>query len=457
MLEWAAQMSSARTLLELEIASDGDVLEARRRVRELAALIHLDDDAQTRLTTAAAEVFAAGVAEGGVRAELALLRAERSTSILVTVSELSHRAVVGPEGLGDGLDLDALGELVDRVETRDAGGTATLRLSLQLPPAAWVPPDDELERALRPLLDRTPTMLADADLQELRRHNGALVRALAGLRQRQEALVQVNRELADTNRAIQQLYDELDSQAEDLRAAGERNRMLLSTMAHELRTPLYAIEGIVEAVRAERGTGLDQDLDRDLGTIGSTIGEALTLVNDQLDLSRMVAGHTAVRRSDIDVADLLGGLRGMLRQMPRADGVAFVVEEPDGLPPISTDGPKLSQILRNLVSNALKFTPEGEVRVRAAVRVPSEELAITVADTGIGMSEDELARAFKAFTQFADEGGVTRVRGTGLGLALSQGLAQLLGGRLEVDSQLGEGSTFTVVLPLHPPPVAAAS
>lgn len=450
-------MSSPRTQLELDVRSDGDVLAARRRVRDLAALLHLEDDAQTRLTTATSEILGAGVAHGGVHLALGLLRAERSTAIQVTVSGVAHAAVVAPDGATAGLDLEALGRLVDRVETRDAGGTATLRLTLQLPPGGWVPPDEDLERALQPGTEPTPAMLADEDLRELRRQNGELLKALAKLRERQEALVVVNRELADTNRAISQLYEELDAQAEDLRAAGERNRMLVSTMAHELRTPLYAIEGIVEAVRAERGTALDEDLERDLGTIHATVGEALSFVNDQLDLSRMVAGHTTVRRTDVDVRELLGALRGMLRQMPRAEGVAFVIEEPEGLPTVSTDAAKLSQILRNLVSNALKFTPDGEVRVRATLLPDSEELAIAVVDTGIGMSDDELARAFQAFTQFTADGGFTRVRGTGLGLALSQGLAQLLGGRLDVDSTLGTGSTFTVVVPVHPPPASAAT
>jgi signal transduction histidine kinase len=416
-------------------------------VRELAALFHLDEDAQTRLTTATSEVLGAGVAHGGVRLALGLLRSERVTAVQVTVSELAHAAVVGGER-GPGLDLETLGRLVDRVETRDAGPSATLRLSLQLPPGGWVPPDADLARALRPsAVAGAASQLDDEDLRELRRQNGELLKALSALRERQEALKLVNRELADTNRAISQLYEELDAQAEDLRAAGERNRMLVSTMAHELRTPLYAIEGIVEAVRSERGDGLDAGLEHDLGTIG----EALTLVNDQLDLARMVAGHTAVRRGPVDVVELLGALRGMLRQMPRADGVAFVVEEPEGLPPVSTDAAKLSQILRNLVSNALKFTPAGEVRVTAALRPGSEELVVTVRDTGIGMSEEELARAHQAFTQFVDEGGVTPMRGTGLGLALSQGLAELLGGRLEAESAPGEGSTFSVVIPVHPP------
>lgn len=331
--------STTRTLLELEIVADGDVLGARRRVRELATLFHLDEEAQTRLTTATSEVLGAGIAHGPVRLALGLLRAERVTAVQVTVSELAHGALLPADGRPSDLDLDLLGRLVDRVETRDSGGSATVRLTLQLPPGGWVPPDAELERALHQPAVR-PAVPGDEDLGELRRQNGELLRALSTLRERQETLVQVNRELADTNRAISQLYDELDVQAADLRAAGERNRMLVSTMAHELRTPLYAIEGIVEAVRAERGPGLDGDLERDLGTIGSTIGEALTLVNDQLDLARMVAGHSTVRRADVDVVELLGALRGMLRQMPRAEGVAFVVEEPHDLPPVATDAAK---------------------------------------------------------------------------------------------------------------------
>jgi CheY-like chemotaxis protein len=157
------------------------------------------------------------------------------------------------------------------------------------------------------------------------------------------------------------------------------------------------------------------------------------------------AGKTVLRPTECEVDKLFGALRGMLRPLLLNETVALVFEHPDNLPPIFTDEGKLSQILRNLISNALKFTEHGEVRVSAAPG-PDGTITFAVSDTGIGIAPEDQARIFEEFAQ-VEHRLQRNVKGTGLGLSLSRRLAELLGGTLSVDSTPGVGSTFTVAMP----------
>jgi CheY-like chemotaxis protein len=168
-------------------------------------------------------------------------------------------------------------------------------------------------------------------------------------------------------------------------------------------------------------------------------------VNDLLDLAKVEAGKTIVRPADFQIENLFGALRGMLRPMLLNQSVSLVFEDASGLRPVYSDEGKVSQILRNLISNALKFTERGEVRVSAIEEDPGL-IVFKVADTGIGIAPDDQARIFEEFTQ-VEHRLQANVRGTGLGLPLSRRLAELLGGTLGVVSEPGVGSTFMLRLP----------
>jgi CheY-like chemotaxis protein len=174
------------------------------------------------------------------------------------------------------------------------------------------------------------------------------------------------------------------------------------------------------------------------------------LVNDLLDLAKVEAGKTVVRPGEVEVGRLFGALRGMLRPLLSDDIVGLVFEAPNDLPILVTDESKVSQILRNFVSNALKFTDQGEVRVsvrRGALDPGSETVVFSVADTGIGIAREDQERIFQEFSQ-VESPVQKRVRGTGLGLPLSRKLAHLLGGEITVQSTPGTGSTFFLTLPV---------
>ncbi|HEX6739375.1 MAG TPA: ATP-binding protein, partial [Vicinamibacteria bacterium] len=177
------------------------------------------------------------------------------------------------------------------------------------------------------------------------------------------------------------------------------------------------------------------------------------LVDDLLDLAKVEAGKIVVRPVGFDLALLFGALRGMLRPLLVGESVSLVFEEPEGLPLLYGDEAKVSQVLRNFLSNALKFTERGEIRV-SAVR-QGDGVAISVADTGIGIAPEDVARIFDEFAQ-VEHSVQKKVKGTGLGLALSRRLAEVLGGRITVESAPGRGSTFTLHVPLAyaaPPPL----
>jgi len=279
---------------------------------------------------------------------------------------------------------------------------------------------------------------SSASLEEFERQTQELRRALGELQARQQELDRLNRELEDTNRGVVALYAELDDRAEHLRRATELKARFVSNTTHEFRTPLNSILGLCDLLD-RRGTF------EETGYIRRAAQDLRELVDDLLDLARVDSGKTLVRHEPIDVDDIFGALRGMLRPLLRNQSVALMFDAAPDLPPIVTDGAKVSQILRNLISNALKFTERGEVRVTARPG-DGDTIAFVVADTGRGIAAEHLSLIFDEFAQ-VEARSDAREGGSGLGLPLARRLAELLGGRLTVESALGAGATFTLILP----------
>jgi signal transduction histidine kinase len=170
------------------------------------------------------------------------------------------------------------------------------------------------------------------------------------------------------------------------------------------------------------------------------------MVDDLLDLAKIEAGRISISPAWFDMFDLFAALRGMFRPIVNMSSVDLIFEAPAGLPRLFTDDKKLAQILRNFVSNSLKFTLRGEVRVSATL-VNAEEVRFAVSDTGVGIPEALHGELFEDFSQI-DSPLQKRLRGTGLGLSLCKRFAELLGGRVGVESKPGVGSTFYVIIPL---------
>jgi signal transduction histidine kinase len=288
-------------------------------------------------------------------------------------------------------------------------------------------------------------------LNELQRQNQELLSTLAELRERQEDLLSLTRELEDTNRGIVALYAEIEDKAERLRLADQMKSRFLSNTSHELRTPLSSIRALAKLLLDRMDGDLTVEQERQVQFIAAAALDLSELVNDLLDLAKIEAGKVEVHPAPVVVDNLFRALKGMLRPLVDGGRVELVFEPCAAIPAFDSDEGKIAQILRNFISNALKFTESGSVRVSAAVDEQADAITFAVTDTGIGISPENLQLIFEEFSQ-VEHPLQRRSKGTGLGLPLCRNLAALLGGRVEVQSTIGAGSTFTLSLPRHFPP-----
>jgi signal transduction histidine kinase len=252
-------------------------------------------------------------------------------------------------------------------------------------------------------------------------------------------------ELAETNHGVVALYAELDDNAVRLRDITELKSRFLSYMSHEFRTPLGSIRSIVRIMLDRLDGPLTDEQERQVRFIQTSVAELTEMVDDLLDLAKVEAGRVTISPAWFEMVDLFSALRGMFKPIASSEKVSLIFVEPTGVPPIYTDDKKLSQILRNFISNALKFTEHGEVRVTARLD-DTGYVTFSVTDTGIGIAPEHIREIFEDFVQ-VDAPIQKRLRGTGLGLSLSRKLAIVLGGEVSVTSVLGGGSTFSVTIP----------
>ncbi|VEF10728.1 histidine kinase [Pseudomonas fluorescens] len=262
----------------------------------------------------------------------------------------------------------------------------------------------------------------------------------------QAEITALREELDETNQGVLALYGELDNQAEELRQASDLKSRFLSYMSHEFRTPLGSILSINSLLADELDGPLSPEQHKQVAFVSTAARELSDMVDDLLDLAKIEAGRITISPAWFDMFDLFSALRGMFRPIVDASTVDLIFEEPSGLPRLYTDDKKLGQILRNFISNSLKFTTRGEVRVSARME-GEDQIRFAVSDTGIGIAPELHDTLFEDFSQ-VDSPLQKRLRGTGLGLSLCKRFAALLGGEVGVQSTPGVGSTFFVIIPL---------
>ena len=267
---------------------------------------------------------------------------------------------------------------------------------------------------------------------------------------RQNEVKQLKGNLLDTERGLVVLNQEVSDRTETLQSTLNKTSRIVADVGHELRTPISAIMGLSTLLLNGGDGDLTKEQRKQIEIIRRAADTLASLVNDLLDLSKADAGKLTLRISRFAVNDVLSGLRGMLRPLiPQGSPVTLEMEDPQGFPNLETDEGKLAQILRNLISNAIKFTERGEVRVSVSL-TGYGAAAFRVRDTGIGISKEDQQKLFREFVQI-DSAIQRKVKGTGLGLALSKRMANLLAGDILVESETGKGSQFTVIVPLiHP-------
>jgi len=243
------------------------------------------------------------------------------------------------------------------------------------------------------------------------------------------------------------LFDEIQDKSRQLAEASERKSQFLSSVSHELRTPLNAIIGLTEMLATNAARfGTEKALEP-LRRVNAAGTHLLSLINEILDLSKIEAGKLELNVEPINLARLIDEVIGTAGQLAEKNKNRLTVEAQEGLGAITADPLRLKQILLNLLSNACKFTKEGEVALRVRkVADGRDRVELAVADSGIGMTAEQQAKLFQDFTQ-ADSLTARRYGGTGLGLAISRKLARMMGGDVTVTSEPGKGSVFTVRLP----------
>jgi signal transduction histidine kinase/CheY-like chemotaxis protein len=438
-------------LASMPLLNAGDVVTARLNARRAAEMLGFDRHAQTRIATAVSEIarnaityacngeVAFCVDDGAAPGVFIVAITDRGAGIEDLASILD-----GSREFADGRGAGILSarRLVDQFQIDSTPSGTKVVLTQRIPRGAAA----RLNQSTINDIARTfPQARADP-IAVVHEQNRELIDSLNDIQERQAESNRLNRELEETNRGVVALYSELESHAEQLRSVSEMKSRFLSQMSHESRTPLNSILALTRLLQDEVDGPLSGEQKRQVEYIRRSALTLLEMVNDLLDLAKVEAGKVELAPTWFSVPALFASLRGLLRPLLTSQDVELVFDPADDLPDVYGDEAKIAQVLRNLISNALKFTEKGHVRVAARQDARDSEIIFRVEDTGIGIEEKNLDVIFEEFSQVA---GRLQKGGTGLGLPLSRRLAGLLGGRLSVRSRFGIGSTFELIVPIQ--------
>jgi signal transduction histidine kinase/CheY-like chemotaxis protein len=440
------------------LRDDENVVAARRLARKISAALNFDLQDQTRVATTVSEISRNAVAyAGGGQIDFALDGDAHPQILRVTVRDqgpgISNLDSIysgkfkSQTGMGNGII--GARRLMDEFSIETGRGGTTVAFAKRRPRGESDLTPDQLAKGVGPI----PADVPDAR-DELKEQNRELLHSLQELTIRGEEIESLASEIESTNRGVVALHGELEASAQELRRASELKTRFLSNMSHEFRTPLNSILALSRLLLARTDGDLTAEQERQVRYITDAAIGLTELVNDLLDIAKVEAGKLEVKPSRFTVSDLFGALRGLLRPLKTSEAVELIFDEPSGVPILFNDESKVTQILRNFISNALKYTPAGAIRVSAIFKEPDRVL-FAVQDTGIGIPMEFQDLIFQEFEQVP---GIFQLKhkGTGLGLPLSRKLAELLRGTVGVDSAPGKGSTFFLDLPAQWTPEAVA-
>lgn len=442
------------SLLKVEIRYEQDTVLARRRARQIAAALAFPAQDQVRIATALSELvrnvfqYTPGgrvefALESGTPGTLIICVTDRGTGIR-NLDDILAGQYVSKTGMGVGLA--GARRLVDQFTIQSGTEGTTIELGCYLSKRA---PDVSREVS-KDLTARIAAALATEEPQnpfeEMQRQNQELLAALDEVQRQQIRLTQLNLELEETNRGVVALSGELEQRADYQKRASELKTEFLSTITHELRTPLNSMISIADILLARMDGELTDEQEKQILFIQGSARELSAMVNDVLDLAKVEAGKVTIRPRRFEITEMFRVLRGMLRPLLQpGHPVDLIFEDVAALAPVISDEGKVSQILRNFISNALKYTQKGEIRVSARA-IDADWFEFAVTDTGIGIALEDQDRIFEDYTQIEGDHQM-RIQGTGLGLPLSRKLSEMLGGQVIVNSTPGKGSTFALILP----------
>jgi signal transduction histidine kinase/CheY-like chemotaxis protein len=482
-----------KSVIAILIAEERDIVTARQRARSIAEIVGFPTQDQVRIATGVSELSRnAWQYAGGGRIDFSLDLDSRPQALWVEVGDRG-KGIADPEAVlrgdwksstGMGVGLSGTRRLMDRfhIATKPGVGT-TVYFAKEIPGSSRLLSMGDLGQLASSLASDS----AVNPMVELEHQNRELLHTLHVLRtreteleERQRELRRLNVEMEETNRGVVALYAELDEKATALRRADSVRSRFFSHMSHVFRTPVSSVLALTQLLLRRMDGDLSPEQERQVNYIRQSALDLNEMVNDILDFAKAEAGKIEIRTAEVQLADVFGAVRAVMRPLASNEAVALIFDDPPPHLKVITDETRLAQILRNLISNALKFTEQGEVRVRVLPTQGSPKqgsakqgsttqgsitqgsinddpwIRISVRDTGVGVPPEHQDRIFEDFAQVENK--IQRhVSGTGLGLPLSRRLAELMGGTLTIVSQVGLGSDFVLTLPhLHRRPPSSA-
>ena len=438
--------------LALFIESELDVVAARQRAREIAGICSFGLQDQARISTAISELARNVFNYAGKGRIEFYIEGDTSPQVLKMLIEDEGPGISNIDLVlsgdyqsttGMGIGLIGAKRLMDQFSIETSKNGTSILLYKLFPSGSSVLTPSMIGNLSSKLSQLAPNL----SLSEIQYQNRELLRTLDELNARQKQLLQLTQELEDTNRGVVALYAELDEKANHLRRADELKSRFLSNMSHEFRTPLSSIRAISKLLLDRVDGELTSEQEKQVKYILNGAVSLGDLVNDLLDIAKIEAGKSEVKPVSFLINDMFSALRGMLKPLLVSDKLVLNFQQPNNDLELFQDEAKVSQILRNFISNALKFTISGSIDVFVNDTVDGM-ITISVADTGIGIDEKYLDLIFEEFSQ-VDNHLQKGVKGTGLGLPLCKSLAQLLDGAVSVESEIGKGSTFSLTLPIN--------
>jgi signal transduction histidine kinase len=441
------QEISITRLGDIYIRREADIVKVRDRVRRLAREMGFDQTTQIKITTAVSELtrniyeyaksgaITLAVAQMGAAVGLHITARDEGPGIDdETIDAIMRGDFRSAHGLGIGLA--GTRRLVDdfRVESKEDEGTRVTIIKW-LPPAQAAIAREQFEE----LRARFAETAEESAVEELEQQNRDLLDVLAELEEKREELERVNRELNDSNR-------ELAEANAKLREVSDLKEEFLAVTTHDLRSPLTVISGVISFFSSGRLGELTPEQKNMVSMMERNTQNLIELVNDLLDSAKIESGTLQLDLAPLELPALVGETCEAMGTMAAEKGVKVDCHFPDDLPKVTADRAKLRRVFVNLVSNAVKFTPKGgSVDIRGARE--GKMIRVAVTDTGIGVPAEDIPRLFDKYEQ-ASTRSPRSERGTGLGLYITRQLVELHGGRIEVESQVGKGSTFSFTIPV---------
>ncbi len=419
------------------IRNESDITRVRDRVRLAAREMGFDYVTQIKLTTAVSELTR-NIYEYAGTGSITLLFVERDGSKGIKIvcedngpgiknlDEIMTGRFQSKSGLGKGLagSRRLLDEFI--VESEPGQGT-------RVEGVKWFDHEQHMLKTLDEIRNLFFSASESSMVEELKAQNKELVRVLAELTESRRKVEQANRDLQDAN--------------EKLKQVNEMKSRFISTIAHEIRTPINAVRGLVSVLARDRKDPLTTRQRETVERLEKSSTMLVRLVNDLLDLSRLQARKMLIKLQEFDAAEIIDSIHIALRQTAIDKGLSFTYEVNPGLGRIMSDPTKVAQVITNFASNAIKFTPAGGAVTIRAAKDAGGMWRIEVIDTGIGMTEEQVPLIFEEFRQ-VNISSPHHTGGTGLGLPISKRLVELMGGRIKVISAPVAGSTFIAIWPI---------